>query len=77
MGEVDLRYIGFDSEPAPTDFDELFVGVTLDQFRHWPALVRRGRPVELPGHPGCIGRRLINALVTDSVTAQRLLAHRD
>ncbi len=33
VGEVDLRYIGFDSEPAPTDFDELFVGVRLEQSR--------------------------------------------
>lgn len=33
VGEVGLRYIGYDREPAPTDFDELFVGVTLEQSR--------------------------------------------
>lgn len=77
VGEVDLRYIGYDGEPVPTDFDELIVGVTLEQLRRagrrWG--VAGGRSKYRAIRAALVGG-WINTLVTDSVTAQWLLAHR-
>jgi DNA-binding transcriptional regulator LsrR (DeoR family) len=33
VGELNLRYIDEDGEPVHTDFDDLIVGVTLEQLR--------------------------------------------
>ncbi len=76
VGEVNLRYIGEDGEPIHTDLEDLVVGATLEQLR------RADRRLGVGGGPSkylavraALRGGWINVLVTDSTTAQWLLAH--
>lgn len=78
VGELNLRYIAEDGEPVETDFDDLIVGVTLQQLR------RADRRLGVAGGPSkyrAIRAALVggwlNVLVTDAATAQWLIANRD
>lgn len=77
VGELNLRYIAEDGEPVHTDFEDLVVGVTLEQLR------RADRRLGVAGGPSkyrAIRAALVggwlNVLVTDSTTAHWLLANR-
>jgi DNA-binding transcriptional regulator LsrR (DeoR family) len=77
VGELNLRYIAEDGEPVQTGFEDLVVGATLEQLR------RADRRLGVAGGPSkyrAIRAALLggwlNMLVTDSNTANWLLAHR-
>jgi DNA-binding transcriptional regulator LsrR (DeoR family) len=78
VGELNLRYIAEDGKPVPTDFDDLVVGATLEQLR---SAARRlgvaGGPSKYRAIRAALLGGWLNALVTDSTTAQWLIAHRD
>jgi DNA-binding transcriptional regulator LsrR (DeoR family) len=78
VGELNLRFIAEDGTPVQTDFDDLVVGVTLQQ------LGRADRRLGVAGGPSkyrAIRAALVggwlNVLVTDAATAQWLIANRD
>lgn len=77
VGELNLRFIAEDGEPVRPDFEDLVVGVTLEQ------LSRAKRRMGVAGGPSkyrAIRAALVggwlNVLVTDSTTAQWLIANR-
>lgn len=77
VGEVNLRYIAEDGEPVQTDLDELVVGASLAQLRRADRrLGVGGGPTKYRAVRAALRGGWINVLVTDSTTAQWLLAHR-
>lgn len=77
-GELNLRYIAEDGEPVNADFEELVIGATLDQLRHADRrLGVAGGPSKYRAIRAALIGGWLNMLVTDSTTAQWLLAHRD
>jgi DNA-binding transcriptional regulator LsrR (DeoR family) len=77
VGELNLRYVAEDGTPVRTDFDELVVGVTLEQLRRADRRlgVAGGRSKYRAIRAALVGGWL-NILVTDSTTAQWLLRNR-
>ena len=78
VGELNLRYIAKDGEPLNVDIEDLVVGATLEQLGRAD---RRLGVADGPSKYRAIRAALVggwlNMLVTDSVTAQWLFAHRD
>ncbi|MBM9465959.1 sugar-binding transcriptional regulator [Nakamurella leprariae] len=78
VGEVILRYLDADGVPVSSELDELVVGATLRQLRRAPRrLGVGGGPSKYRSVRAALRGGWINVLVTDSVTAQWLLDHRD
>lgn len=78
VGELNLRYIAEDGEPINADFEELVIGATLEQLRGADRrLGVAGGPSKYRAIRAALVGGWLNMLVTDSVTAQWLLAHRD
>ncbi len=78
IGEVDLRFIDAEGELVENDFNELIIGVTPDQLRRAERrLGVAGGPSKYRAIRAALIGGWINILVTDSVTAQWLLQHRD
>jgi DNA-binding transcriptional regulator LsrR (DeoR family) len=78
VGELNLRYIAEDGEPVNADFEELVIGATLEQLRGADRrLGVAGGPSKYRAIRAALIGGWLNMLVTDSATAQWLLAHRD
>ena len=78
VGELNLRFIAEDGTQVRTDFDEVVVGVTLEQLRRADRRlgVAGGRSKYRAIRAALVGGWL-NVLVTDSTTARWLLTNRD
>jgi DNA-binding transcriptional regulator LsrR (DeoR family) len=78
VGELNLRYIAENGEPLNLDIEQLVVGATLDQLRRAQRrLGVAGGPSKYQAIRAALVGGWLNMLVTDSATAQWLLAHRD
>jgi DNA-binding transcriptional regulator LsrR (DeoR family) len=78
VGELNLRYIAEDGEPLNVDIEDLVVGATLEQLRRADRrLGVAGGPSKYRAVRAALVGGWLNMLVTDSVTAQWLLAHRE
>ena len=78
VGELNLRYIAEDGEPLNADFEELVIGATLEQLRGADRrLGVAGGPSKYRAIRAALVGGWLNMLVTDSMTAQWLLANRD
>lgn len=77
VGELNLRFVAEDGAPVHTDFDDLVVGVTLEQLRRADRRlgVAGGRSKYRAIRAALVGGWL-NVLVTDSTTAQWLVKNR-
>ncbi len=75
VGEVNLRFIDADGKPVVSDLDELVIGITLTQLR---VAKRRigvaGGLSKFVAIRAALRAEWINILITDVLTAQRLLA---
>jgi DNA-binding transcriptional regulator LsrR (DeoR family) len=74
VGDIALRFFDARGCPVASDIDNRVIGITLEQL----AQVRRvvgvaGGPAKFQAIQGALRGRLINVLITDSVTAERLL----
>lgn len=77
VGELNLRFIAEDGEPLNIDIEEQVVGATLEQLRRADRrLGVAGGPSKYRGIRAALVGGWINALVTDSITARWLIAHR-
>ena len=75
VGEINLHYIGADGELVHTDFHDLVVGASAEQLRRTPRrLAAAGGPSKYPAIRAALRGHWINYLLTDSNTAQWLLA---
>jgi DNA-binding transcriptional regulator LsrR (DeoR family) len=75
VGDVALRYLDGDGHPLDLALNERIIGLTLEQLVHIPRVigVAGGEPKYAIIRAALRGR-LLDVLVTDHVTAQRLLA---
>lgn len=73
-GDINLRFFDAHGRPVPSDFDERLIGLTLKEMAAFDMAVGvAGGALKFKPLLGAVRGRLINVLVTDNVTARRLL----
>ncbi len=78
VGDIALRYYDANGECIESDINERIIGMTLEQIKQVPRIVGvSGGPDKLAAIRAALRGRLINVLITDSVTAERLLEDAD
>jgi DNA-binding transcriptional regulator LsrR (DeoR family) len=74
VGDIALRYIGRDGEPLALEINERIIGLTFDQIRNIPQVIGvAGGVKKYDIIRAALRSKLLNVLVTDHVTAQRLI----
>jgi DNA-binding transcriptional regulator LsrR (DeoR family) len=75
VGDICLRFYDEQGRHVPSEVDERVIGVTLDQLRNVDRCVGiAGGPRKYEAIRGALLGGLINVLITDHVTAERLVA---
>jgi DNA-binding transcriptional regulator LsrR (DeoR family) len=75
VGDICLRFFDSDGRAVASRFDERVIGLSLDELRRVPRSVGvAGTPEKLDALRGALEGRLLNVLITDRFTAERLLA---
>lgn len=75
VGDIALRFFTAQGEPVSSEIDERVIGLDLATLRSRPHVVGvAGGPAKLAPILGAVRGKLINVLVTDQHTAERLLA---
>lgn len=75
VGDIALRFFDAQGRGLLSEIDDRIIGMTLDQVTRVPRVVGvSGGPDKTAALLGALRGRLINVVVTDSVTAGRLLA---
>jgi DNA-binding transcriptional regulator LsrR (DeoR family) len=78
VGDIALRYFDADGRGVGSEIDDRIIGITLDQLKQGPRVVAAsGGPDKVPAIRAALRGGLIDVLVTDSVTAERLLEAAD
>ena len=78
VGDIALRYYDAAGECVETDINQRIIGMTLEQIKQVPRVVGvSGGPDKLAAIAAALRGRLINVLITDSVTAEGLLESAD
>ena len=74
VGDINLRYFDGDGQPVDSDFDRRIIGLTLEDIQQIETVVGiAGGEAKFSAIEGAICGRLMDVLVTDDVTARRLL----
>jgi DNA-binding transcriptional regulator LsrR (DeoR family) len=74
VGDINLRYFDDGGHPIDSDLDRRVIGLTLDDIRRIETVVGiAGGEAKFNAIDGAVCGRLIDVLVTDDVTARRLL----
>jgi DNA-binding transcriptional regulator LsrR (DeoR family) len=74
VGDLNLRYFDGDGKHIASDLDDRVVGLDLEGFRAIPHVVGvAGGAAKLAAIRGALAGKLVHVLVTDHVTAQKLL----
>jgi DNA-binding transcriptional regulator LsrR (DeoR family) len=75
VGDVCLRFFDENGHAVVSRFDERVIAISLDRLRQVPRSVGvAGTPEKLDAIRGALEGRLVNVLVTDHFTAERLVA---
>ncbi len=75
VGDINLRYFDADGQLVASDLDRRVIGLTLDDIRRINTVVGvAGGAAKLKAIQGALEGRLVNVLVTDHLTGERLLA---
>jgi DNA-binding transcriptional regulator LsrR (DeoR family) len=75
VGDICLRFFDVAGAPVPSRFGERVIGLSLEQLRRVPRAVGvAGTAEKVDAIRGALEGRLINVLITDHFTAERLLA---
>jgi DNA-binding transcriptional regulator LsrR (DeoR family) len=75
VGDICLRFYDEQGRNVPSEVDERVIGVTLDQLRNVDRCVGiAGGPRKYEAIRGALLGGLVNVLITDHVTAERLVA---
>jgi DNA-binding transcriptional regulator LsrR (DeoR family) len=78
VGDIALRYFDAEGRPVSSEIDDRIIGVSLEQLRRGPRVVAAsGGPDKVPAIRAALRGGLIDVLVTDSVTARKLLEPSD
>jgi len=74
VGDFNLRYFDAAGKALTSELDDRVVGLALEDFRRIPHVVGlAGGAAKLDAIRGALAGKLVNVLVTDHLTAQRLL----
>ncbi len=74
VGDIALRYYDAAGECIESEINARIIGMTLEQIKQVPKVVGvSGGPQKAAAIRAALAGRLINVLITDSVTAQKLL----
>lgn len=74
VGDIALQFFDAEGRAVPSDISDRIIGISLDQLKRTPRVVGvSGGPDKLAALQAALGGGLINVLITDSVTAERLL----
>lgn len=74
VGDIALRYYDASGECIRSDINDRIIGMDLEQIRQVPKVVgASGGPDKVAAIDAALKGRLIDVLITDSVTAERLL----
>jgi DNA-binding transcriptional regulator LsrR (DeoR family) len=74
VGDISLRYFDRNGKAVSSDLDDRVVGLSLEDFRRIPHVVGvAGGAAKVEAIRGALAGKLLNVLITDHVTAQRLL----
>ena len=74
VGDIALRYYDSSGVCIESDINDRIIGMTLEQLKHVPRIVGvSGGPQKVAAIAAALRGELVNVLVTDSVTAQKLL----
>lgn len=74
VGDINLRYFDAAGQRVPSDLDDRVIGLTLDEIKRIAHVVGiAGGAAKFEALRGALAGELIDALVTDHVTAQRLV----
>jgi DNA-binding transcriptional regulator LsrR (DeoR family) len=74
VGDINLRYFDRGGKAIASDLDDRVLGLALEDFRTIPHVVGiAGGAAKLDAIRGALEGKLVDVLVTDHVTAQRLL----
>jgi DNA-binding transcriptional regulator LsrR (DeoR family) len=78
VGDICLRFFDSVGRPVISPFDERVIGMSLEQIRRVPRSVGiAGTSEKLDAIRGALEGRVINVLITDRFTAERLVAEPD
>jgi DNA-binding transcriptional regulator LsrR (DeoR family) len=74
VGDINLRFFDRNGKAIVSDMDERVVGIALEDFHKIPHVVGiAGGAAKLDAIRGALEGKLVDVLITDHVTAQRLL----
>lgn len=74
VGDIALRFFDAQGQPIPSEIDKRVIGITLEQLKQVRRVVGiAGGPQKIRAILGALHGKLINILITDSITAERLL----
>jgi DNA-binding transcriptional regulator LsrR (DeoR family) len=78
VGDIALRYFDVEGRCVESEINDRIIGITLEQLKRGPKVVAAsGGPQKVPAIRAALRGGLIDVLVTDSVTAGRLLEPSD
>jgi DNA-binding transcriptional regulator LsrR (DeoR family) len=74
VGDINLRFFDENGEIVQSNFDQRVIGLTLDEIQRIEQVVGvAGGAAKLPAIRGALAGKLVDVLVTDQITAQRVL----
>ena len=74
VGDIALRYYDVEGKCLESEINERIIGMTLEQIKRVPRVVGvSGGPQKVAAIRAALAGQLINVLITDSVTAEKLL----
>lgn len=74
VGDIALRYFDAEGNAVTSDISNRIIGITLEQLKRTPRVVGvSGGPDKLAALRAALAGGLVNVLITDSITAERLL----
>jgi DNA-binding transcriptional regulator LsrR (DeoR family) len=74
VGDINLRFFDENGEIVQSNFDQRVIGITLNEIQRIKRVVGvAGGVAKLPAIRGALAGKLVDVLVTDQITAQRVL----
>ncbi len=74
VGNIGLRFFDRQGQPVPGPLDERVIGITLEELRSTPrAIGVAGGESKVEAIHACLTGKLVNVLVTDKFTAEKLI----
>lgn len=74
VGDIALRFFDAQGGPVQSDIDQRVIGITFEQLKRTPRVVGiAGGPEKFQAILGVLRGKLVNVLITDSKTAEKLI----